>query len=474
MLFTSPVFFVFFAIVFALFSLPIGWRARKLVLLVASYVFYAAWNPPYIVLLWFSTLFDYGVGLLMHRTESLARRRILLVSSIIVNLGVLGAFKYADFMRETAVGVCASLGWTLQLSPFSLLLPVGISFYTFQSMSYTIDVYRREIPACRSLIDFSLFVSFFPQLVAGPIVRASELLPQLESPRNAQGRHICWGGLLFILGLFKKVFLADAIFAKASNAAFDVAAAPGVLETWVGCYAFAGQIYCDFSGYSDMAIGLGMAMGFAFPDNFRAPYAAAGFSDFWRRWHMSLSRWLRDYLYIPLGGNRRGPVRASLNLAVTMLLGGLWHGANWTFLVWGGLHGLLLGAQRASRGWGIEALLVRSRVARWVAMLLTFHVVCALWVLFRATSLQHSVNVYKSLIGLQNEVQSVRTSSWHLLVCLIAVAAIVLTHVVLRGKRLEEVAAQVPGWLVVAAATIMLFLVATSSGAGGDFIYFAF
>jgi alginate O-acetyltransferase complex protein AlgI len=474
MLFTSPVFLVFFAIVFALFSLPLGWRVKKLVLLVASYVFYAAWNPPYILLLWFSTLFDYAVGLFLERTEAPVRRKLLLISSVVVNLGVLGAFKYADFLRESTVAICAGFGWTLELAPFSLLLPVGISFYTFQSMSYTIDVYRREIPACRNLLDFSLFISFFPQLVAGPIVRASELLPQLATPRKAEPRHISWGAMLFILGLFKKVFLADAIFAKVANAAFDVAATPGSLEALVGTYAFAGQIYCDFSGYSDMAIGLGMAMGFAFPDNFRAPYAAAGFSDFWRRWHMSLSRWLRDYLYIPLGGNRRGPLRATINLALTMLLGGLWHGANWTFVVWGGLHGVLLGAQRALHGFGIEALLVKSRLARWVAMLLTFHVVCALWVLFRATSLSHSLNIYKAILGIADATQIARVTRWDLAVCATAMASIVVVQMILRGRRLESVAARVPVWLLVVLCAIMLFLAITSGGAGGDFIYFAF
>ncbi|MCA8912762.1 MAG: MBOAT family protein, partial [Planctomycetes bacterium] len=327
MLFTSPVFLVFLLVVLLFSRLPLSWSVRKGILLLASYFFYASWNPPFVILLWVSTLVDYCVALGMARSEKPKRRKALLVVSIVVNLGILGAFKYANFLSQSFADIVGLAGGQVSFTTWNVVLPLGISFYTFQTMSYTIDVYRKKLTPTRNPLDFALYVTFFPQLVAGPIVRASDFLWQLKEPRKATGPQICWGALLFILGLFKKAFLADSVFAPVADGVYAVAAAPNALQAWVGTYAFAGQIYCDFSGYSDMAIACALMLGFRLPDNFRAPYGAIGFSDFWRRWHISLSSWLRDYLYIPLGGNRKGRIRTRINLLVTMLLGGLWHGA---------------------------------------------------------------------------------------------------------------------------------------------------
>ncbi len=350
MLFNSLTFVVFFALVLCLHSLPLAWRAKKINLLIASYLFYAAWNPPFVVLLWISTLIDWYVARAIHDATGKARRRGLLLVSLLVNLGILGYFKYGTFLLENFTALMATLGVNFTPAAPSIILPVGISFYTFQTMAYSLDVYlKREKPA-ESFLDFSLFVTFFPQLVAGPIVRPAHLIPQFAAPKRATGDMLRWGLALMTLGLFEKVVMADGVFAPAVDLVYGAAGPVSALDAWFGTLAFSGQIFCDFAGYSTTAIGAALCLGFHLPNNFRFPYAAIGFSDFWRRWHISLSTWLRDYLYIPLGGNRKGTRRTIINLALTMLLGGLWHGAAWTFVVWGGLHGLYLIIERVVRG----------------------------------------------------------------------------------------------------------------------------
>jgi D-alanyl-lipoteichoic acid acyltransferase DltB (MBOAT superfamily) len=262
-----------------------------------------------------------------------------------------------------------------------IVLPIGISFYTFASLSYTIDVYRREIEGDAPYLDYALFVSFFPHLVAGPIVRARQLLPQIKTPRSASRDQLGWGLCLVIIGLFTKTVLADSVFAPAVDAVYRAATMPGTLDAWAATLGFSGQIYCDFAGYSLCAIGLALCFGFEFPDNFRYPYAARGFADFWHRWHITLSTWLRDYLYIPLGGNRRGAARTYVNLMLTMLIGGLWHGASWMFVLWGGLHGAYLCAERLLRG---RSTLPLSKGAATAGSLLVFMVVSLTWIPFRA------------------------------------------------------------------------------------------
>ncbi len=474
MLFTSPVFVLFFALVFAACRAGLPWTARKAILLAASIAFYAAWNPPFVALLLGSVALDYGVGLLLARTQAAGRRKALLVASLAGNLGVLAVFKYANFFSENFLAAAHAMGWQLQLMPWNIVLPVGISFYTFQTLSYTIDLYRRKLEPERNLLDFALFVTFFPQLVAGPIVRASEFLPQLKAPRQATGNQIGWGAILFVLGLFKKVWLADQIFAPAVNAGFSLPSAPSFLDAWFSVWAFAGQVYCDFSGYSDMAIGLALALGFTLPDNFHAPFGSIGFTDHWRRWHMSLSSWLRDCLYISLGGNRKGRLRTYLNLTLTMLLGGLWHGANWTYVAWGGLNGVYLSLERRFQIAWLSGLLHRSRLARAVAIVLTFQGACVGYAFFRARDMGQALGFLRSMFGMGQALFTTEVSRRLTLTSTLAIAALVLVHGLMRQRKWEDVSARA-GWLATAAvAGVMLALVLTSGGGGNAFIYFQF
>lgn len=385
MLFNSLQFLIFFGIVYSVFWLAYRARlVRALFLLAASYVFYASWNPWYLTLLLASTSVDYVAGLAMSGTKSVGRRRFFLVVSLVLNLGLLFVFKYLNFATETAeaLGNALGLGWDFR--HFDLLLPVGISFYTFQSLSYTIDVYRGEISATRSFWKFALFVAFFPQLVAGPIVRARDFLPQLERNPLVDAQRMSRGIWFCLLGFAKKVMIADFLAINLVDRVFASPEKYTALETLLGVYAYAAQIYCDFSGYSDIAIGTALLLGFDLPVNFNRPYIAANLQEFWRRWHISLSTWLRDYLYIPLGGNRKGPVRTYGNVLLVMLLGGLWHGAAWNFVLWGAFHGVGLAATRLwqrRRGAERRTVWVGGRV---VGALLTFHVVCLGWILFRS------------------------------------------------------------------------------------------
>ena len=348
MLFNSLTFLVFFLIVVALHRLSFPWRVKKFNLLIASYLFYAAWNPPFVVLLWISTLTDWFVGKRMHRVEAGRGRRALLLVSLSVNFGLLGYFKYAGFVLENFVRLVNTLGVEYAPAPPDIILPLGISFYTFQTLSYTISIYRGESEPAHSFLDFALFVTFFPQLVAGPIVRSKDFIRQLPSPRQADAHQFCWGLSLLTFGLFEKVVLSDTLLAPVADQVYGTPALAGSLDAWIGTFAFSCQIFFDFGGYSLCAIGAALCLGFVLPQNFHFPYAALGFSDFWRRWHISLSTWLRDYLYISLGGNRIGN-RANVfqSGGLTMLLGGLWHGASWNFVIWGALHGTYLIVERA-------------------------------------------------------------------------------------------------------------------------------
>lgn len=394
MVFNSYLFLLFFVVVFSLYWLLPGWGARKGLLLLASYVFYGAWSPPYVALLLASTALDWWLARLLGRCDDPRRRRLLLAASLAGNLGLLGYFKYGDFLLDNLAALLSVAGVDYRPPEAGILLPIGISFYTFASLSYTIDVYRRETHAEWKFADYALFVSFFPHLVAGPILRARALLPQIAVPRTPTFNEVGWGLALLCFGLFCKVVMADALFAPVVDAVYAKPAQFGMADTWVAVLAFSGQIYFDFNGYSLCAIGLALCFGIAFPDNFRQPYAAIGFSDFWRRWHISLSTWLRDYLYIPLGGNRGNVWRAGRNLMLTMLLGGLWHGASWLFVLWGGLHGLFLWVER----------MVRQRIAaapgpggQRIIQLLTFIVVTLTWIPFRAPDVETAGQVAAGL-----------------------------------------------------------------------------
>src|SRR6202048_1338433 len=348
MLFNSLTFVVFFVIVVTLFWSINSWTARKNLLVVASYVFYGAWNPPFAALLFSTTAMDFWLGRQIAKAKGRSRRGWL-VASVCMNLSMLGFFKYGNFLLQNFQWLVARIGIIYQPPHLDILLPVGISFYTFHSLSYTLDIYRGVLQPTRSLRDFTLAVSFFPQLVAGPIVRAGDFLPQLDAPPKPEQGRFLWGLALMTLGLFEKVVLADTMLSGAADRVFDHGGPLVALDSWTGVAAFAGQIFFDFAGYSTCAIGAALCLGFHLKDNFRFPYAAVGFSDFWRRWHISLSTFLRDFLYIPLGGNRVRPFRAALNLVIVMFLGGLWHGAAWTFVVWGLLHGSYLVIERIFR-----------------------------------------------------------------------------------------------------------------------------
>src|SRR5882762_1330198 len=469
MVFNTLTFAVFFAIVLALHSLPLPWRTRKLNLLLASYVFYAAWNPPFIILLWVSTIVDWFAAQALVRAEGAAKRRAWMLLSVVANLGMLLYFKYGTFLLHNFAALMAALGIDYRPPEFDIVLPVGISFYTFATMSYTLDVYLRRAAPARNLLDYALFVTFFPHLVAGPIMRPTELVPQFAEPHRASARQLGYGLALMTLGLFNKVVLADSFLSSISERIYDSDKIPGLLDAWAATLAFSGQIFCDFAGYSTTAIGAAMCLGFAMPDNFRFPYAAVGFSDFWRRWHITLSSWLRDYLYIPLGGNRHGEARTYFALLATMLLGGLWHGASWTFVAWGGLHGIYLAAERRLRthfaGYrpGPAALLGLG--------LLTYFLIQLTWVFFRAKTFTKAGVVLRGLFGL-NAPSAPIVPGIELLLVVAIISGLVGAHWLMRTRTLESVLARAPAALLAGVWAALAFAIIIEQGAGNAFIYF--
>lgn len=383
MLFTEVTFFVFFTVAFSVYWLLGTNDARKRWLLACSCVFYGAWDWRFLLLLAGTTLVDYLAARWMEHAGP-AWRKLLLVVSLALNLGVLAFFKYFNFFVSSGVGLASLLGLDLGERTLEIILPVGISFYTFQTMSYTIDVYRGDLKACKSLVDFCAFVAFFPQLVAGPIERASNLLPQFERERRFDEKEATDGLRLMLWGFFKKLVLADGL-APIVNARFgDVAgnSGPQLLLATI-CFAF--QIYCDFSAYSDIAIGTGKQFGITLMRNFNYPYLATNLSDFWRRWHISLSTWLRDYVYFPLGGSRGTAARCSAAILLTFLISGFWHGAAWHFVAWGLVHGIAVAATRGRRlTWLCDRF---PRASHAGAIAVTFAFVCLTWILFRAATL---------------------------------------------------------------------------------------
>ncbi len=394
MLFNSFEFWIFFAAVLVLYA-RVGHAKQNVLLLLASYVFYGSWDWRFLSLVLLSTVVDFVVAQKIEANETEGRRRLWLLLSMATNLGLLGVFKYYDFFAVSLVELLNAMGIGASLPVMKVILPVGISFYTFQTMSYTIDVYRRRSKPTRSFVDFALFVCFFPQLVAGPIERASDLLPQVQTPRPRWVEGLREGSYHIVIGLFKKVVIADNL-AEIVDAVF--ASDPSTIggaTCLVGVYAFAFQIYADFSGYSSMAQGVAKILGFDLMFNFRMPYLARDPSDFWRRWHISLSGWLRDYLYISLGGNRGSAWKMYRNLMLTMLLGGLWHGAGWTFIAWGAFHGALLCAFRPFSG---KSRAAPGRVRAVVSIVVFFHLVCVGWLLFRAPTIEYAAAMVARIV----------------------------------------------------------------------------
>jgi alginate O-acetyltransferase complex protein AlgI len=398
MLFNSWEFAAFWLVVYALYALSTH-EWQNWLLLAASYTFYGAWDWRFLFLLTASALIDYAVGLAIYRTPDRRRKRLFLTVSICANLCILGFFKYYNFFTSSLHTLLTALGVKVSLPVLQVVLPVGISFYSFQSMSYGIDVYREELKPTRNVRDFLLFVSFFPHLVAGPIMRATNLLAQVTRSRRITVEGITDGAFLIFWGLFLKVFVADNLVrivdpVFASSGPYDGA------TVLVAVYAFAFQIYGDFAGYSTIARGLGKCMGFELTENFRLPYVSTNPHEFWQRWHISLSTWLRDYLYIPLGGNRHGTLMTYRNLALTMLLGGLWHGAAWRFVVWGGYQGALLIAYRAMHsGTQPERPALQTGTLRWwLHVIGFFHLVCLGWLFFRAQSVTQAVHMLSAVL----------------------------------------------------------------------------
>ena len=457
MAFNTVAYFVFLAIVLALFYAS-AQRTGKAVLLAASYFFYAWWNPKFLPLIWTLTLIDYTAGILLDRVPE-GRRKPVLIASLAANLGFLGLFKYYNFLGST---LAALLGKPQNSFFLEIVLPLGISFHTFQSMSYVIDVYRREQKPILNLLDYSLFIAFFPQLIAGPIVRAREFFADLYHWHPPDTLETQRGVLLILTGLAKKMIFADQ-FARVADPYFlSPSQYPGSLAAWSATFAFALQIFFDFSGYTDIAIGSAALLGFHFPKNFARPYLAGSVTDFWRRWHMSLSRWLRDYLYIPLGGNRQGQLLTYRNLAITMLLGGLWHGASWNFVLWGGWHGLLLSAERAFGQ--------REASRNPLRILATFLLVSVGWVIFRSGTVDTAATIYGAMFSPITGRSLLGFGHWVLVVLSLSLA------LAEERQAIFDRSLSAPPWLQAGAlATILLAL--ELFGVTGEripFIYFQF
>ncbi len=390
MLFNSVSFFVFFAVLYTLY-LRVDHKRQNLLLLVGSYIFYGSWDWRFLSLILFSTVVDYLCGLRIHQENDERKRKIFLFVSLFTNLSLLGVFKYFNFFTESFISLLALFNIEAHGTYLNIILPVGISFYTFQTMSYTLDIYRRKMEPAKVFSDFALFVAFFPQLVAGPIERASHLLPQILKPRKVTLELFYKGAFLVYWGIFQKVFIADNLATIVDPIFAGKAGSENGVIVLIAIYAFAVQIYCDFAGYSNVARGLCKCMGFDIMVNFNVPYFAKNPQDFWQRWHISLSTWLRDYLYISLGGNKNGQWQTYRNLALTMLIGGLWHGAAWTYIVWGAYQGLLLVVHRFFQFHFARLDVISSFITRkgWeaVKILVFFQFVCLGWLIFRADSM---------------------------------------------------------------------------------------
>ena len=459
MIFTSFEFILFFLMVLLVRQGLLSFEKEKWFLLAASYLFYASWSLPCLGLILFTSLVDYFIGLRLARLDDAAGRKRLLVLSLVLNLGVLGFFKYTNFLIDNAAAGLSLLGFKGVLPHFDILLPAGISFFTFQSMSYTIDVYRRHIQPCQSWRDFLLFVAFFPQLVAGPIVRAADFLPQLLRRVRGTAADVESGLALFALGAVKKAVLSDQLAPHVEM----IFATPGQFDAVTllqGAVGYALQIYCDFSGYSDMAIGCARMMGYRFLDNFQMPYSAANITEFWRRWHISLSTWLRDYLYIPLGGNRLGTGRTYVNLLLTMVLGGLWHGASWNFVIWGALHGAALALHKlwlSRMGPAVGRLRGVSKLG-WelFSRALTLAVVLLGWCFFRAQTFGGAWQFVRRIVTW--DMAGDRVWSHQILV---ALAAVVLVHLLISKEShwAEEMPERHPVQRILAYAALLILIV---------------
>jgi D-alanyl-lipoteichoic acid acyltransferase DltB (MBOAT superfamily) len=471
MSFVSFSFLLLFTVVF-LIRQSVGRKGNEplflISLLFASMLFYAWHVPIYILIILFSTFVDYSAGFYLGTQDaSASRRKAVLTVSLVANLGMLAIFKYSNFFLTEVQWIFMALGWRIEPRTLSLVLPMGISFYTFQSMSYTIDVYRGVIRPISSFWRFLFFVSFFPQLVAGPIVRARDFLYQIDRRRSVNMLAFCEGGYLLIRGFFLKVAIADNVGIVVdeywAQAGLDGA---GSLLGISVAVLFSFQIFCDFAGYSSIARGLAYLLGFRLPLNFNSPYIAGSFSEFWRRWHITLSRWLRDYLYVPLGGNRKGKMRTLVNVMLTMLLGGLWHGPAFTFVIWGGIHGLALTIERVL---GLRDLSQRSRFVKVGWFVVVQSIVLLAWVFFRSADTAQAGGIIANICSFD----FAPTEGFPLIECMILVSPAIAMHI--RAFFIERFESLRPRAMEQAiAAAAMAYLTITCFGANNAFIYFQF
>jgi D-alanyl-lipoteichoic acid acyltransferase DltB (MBOAT superfamily) len=466
MIFTSLQFAEFFAVVYLLYRV-LPHRAQNVILLIASYVFYGTWDWRFLSLLWGSTIVDFLVGRYLGRETAPGKRRAALVLSLIFNFGMLGFFKYFNFFEGSLVTMAGWIGWHLDPLTLNVILPIGISFYTFMTVSYVIDVYRRDIQPTTHFLDFALFVAYFPHLVAGPILRASLLLPQIERPRTITRQQITEGLWLIGWGCFQKMFVADNL-APLVDTVFGPSATPHGADILVATWAFAFQIYGDFAGYSNIARGVSKLMGIELNVNFLFPYFVTSPQAFWREWHISLSTWLRDYLYISLGGNRHGTWKTYRNLIITMVLGGLWHGAAWTFVAWGAYQGLMLVIGRA---WAGRHFL--GKLPTVVQIILMFQATCYGWLIFRAESI-HQVAHFTRLLFTDFS-PTIATLDSLLVPMLWIVVPLLVVHIAQARKGSESAPLDWPlpvRYALYGAVFYLVFLFGDFEGA--QFIYFQF
>lgn len=470
MVFNSQVFLVFFVVVYGLY-LALPHRGQNILLLVSSYFFYGWWDWRFLSLILISTTIDYTTGLVIGNAGGNQRRRKIAVAiSMTASLGMLGFFKYFNFFADNLIVLFQHVGIDVPARHLNIILPVGISFYTFQTMSYALDIYRGQMRPTRNFIDFATFVAFFPQLVAGPIERASNLLPQIQNPRTITRAGLTSGAWLIFWGYFKKCVVADNL-AVIVNGNFGNEAATGAVSL-LALYAFAFQIYCDFSAYSDIARGLARWMGVELMVNFNNPYFALNPKDFWSRWHISLSTWLRDYLYIPLGGNRRGRRRTYINLALTMLLGGLWHGAAWTFIAWGAFHGLLLVVYHAWSERFVPRGAVDSGRFVWLRRIGMFHLACLGWLFFRAGSMGQVGNMLHGIFtNFAWDLNAANMLAALVLFCL-PLWLVQVLQVKTGNLAAPAELSIIPRAALVAVMVAMLLILGNTGG--GAFIYFQF
>ncbi len=479
MLFNTPEYAVFLALVLLIYY-RMGLRSQNIFLLLASYVFYGAWDYRFLALLWISTLVDYAASHWIERSRERGDRRGMRAAmglSLTANLGILGFFKYFNFFTASAEALLGRVGLTASWPLLHIVLPVGISFYTFQTLSYTIDVYRGTLKPVRRLDDFALYVAFFPQLVAGPIERATNLLPQIEQPRVVDQERWRRGLYLILIGLVRKMVIADtaAVFADRTFAHPGLMTSP---QLAAGLFFYALQIYGDFSGYSNIARGSAQLLGFDLMRNFRHPYFARNVSDFWRRWHISLSTWLRDYLYIPLGGNRKGRRRTYINLMLTMLLGGLWHGASWNFVLWGGLHGLYLAGYQALRRripfWNRTEPARTSRIGTAAGIAVTLLLVVFTWLFFRSHDMATTSAYLTGLASLSGWLHP-PLDAWRGFLALGLLTGLTLAIDLPQAITDDEYCFLHMGeWRRAALAGTAVLLIALSGSAAVPFIYFQF